>query len=64
VDINGTFGGSKISNIRATMGASIFGHIQLNGQEVIFNRLSSLAAKGHVPEYNLIQNTLTVAARM
>ena len=41
-----------------------FGYIQLIGQEIIFNRLSSLAAKGLVPEYNLIQNALTVAARM
>jgi hypothetical protein len=46
------------------MGASIFGHIQLNGQKIIFNRLGSLAAKGLVPEYNPIQNALTFAARM
>jgi hypothetical protein len=41
-----------------------FGQILLIGQEIIFNLLSSLAAKGLVPEYNLIQNALTVAARM
>jgi hypothetical protein len=50
MDVNGTFGGSKISNIKAPMGARSFGHIQLIGQEVIFNRLSSLAAKGLVPD--------------
>jgi hypothetical protein len=64
MDINSTFGASKISNIAAPIGARSFGQILLIGQEIIFNRLSSLAAKGLVPEYNLIQNTLTVAARM
>jgi hypothetical protein len=49
MDINGIYGESKISNITAPMGAGSFGHIQLIGQEIIFNRLSSLAAKILVP---------------
>jgi hypothetical protein len=64
MDINVIFGWSKISNDTAPMVARSFGHIQLIGQEIIFNRLGSLAAKGLVPEFNLIQNTLTFAASM
>jgi hypothetical protein len=42
----------------ALMGASSFGHIQLIGREVIFNRLSSLAAIILVSGNNMIQEAL------
>ena len=50
MDIKGIFDGSKISNIKAPMVARSFGHIHLIGQEIVFNRLGSLAVKGLVPD--------------
>jgi hypothetical protein len=44
------------------MGASSFGHIQLAEHEVIFNRLSSLAANRFRPGQLIIQARVTIAA--
>ena len=62
--ILGIFGRSKISNFTAPIGAGSFGHIQLIGQEVIFNWSGSFAAIRIRSGQLIIQDALTVAASM
>ena len=50
MDINGIFGWSKISNDTAPMDARRFWTYPINWIEVIFNRLSSSAAKKLLPD--------------
>ena len=64
MDINGTFDGRNISNITAKASANSLGHIQLIGQEVIFNRLSSLATIRFLIGQAIIQCIVTIAAWM
>ena len=64
MDINGNFSKSKISTIKAISGANSLGHIQLIGQEVIFNQSGSFAANRLVPGQIIIQGIVIMAARM